>query len=465
MRELQSERRAVPPALSRSDAQGATALRGANNAASDEVAAQGFDGVLLELLARGASEQAGDARVQVAKPIEAKEQATRDGAGMAVKRGASGSGVNTLEKVKALATTAAEQELAGAATLSPTGAAEQELTSIKTDATGDAAGDAARAKQSAQPRVSRETQARGDTTPGAHGAQADQQHKPALVAAGASGAAERRASDSALRALAVASRAVQPTSLATGLAIGLTGGAAVQTSGAVFSRQASPASSGQQVQPGGNAGDGGGGASGGARAHTKPEPLKDLSNAGSAARAKAVKQSFEQAATHGLALALKEGGGTALVKLAPEQLGQLSIKMTVDEGEVTLHARTQTDTARDLLMESVPALREALEAKGLHMRELRVQGPENAENVQDARVEAAHEREQDASGSLAQDDGKGGAFDQQAGSQQGREDRSPRKDALMAADDNAPRAERDEQTGEALAGDAVLEARSLQWIA
>jgi hypothetical protein len=120
-----------------------------------------------------------------------------------------------------------------------------------------------------------------------------------------------------------------------------------------------------------------------------------------------------------------------------------------------------------LLNASMPALREALEAKGLHVRELHVQGPDtgdNTERVQDARTHARSEDQEgrDAGGQA----GEGGAFD---GGQQ-REQGGQRMDALPntmegLTQPEQARAEREQAREEETLQLALAEPGALQWIA
>ncbi len=75
----------------------------------------------------------------------------------------------------------------------------------------------------------------------------------------------------------------------------------------------------------------------------------------------------------GLAAALRQKGGTVTMRLQPEALGELKIKMSLDAGKVDAKFEVQTDQARQLLGKTMDTLRSALEARGLDVDRLDVQ--------------------------------------------------------------------------------------------
>jgi flagellar hook-length control protein FliK len=76
--------------------------------------------------------------------------------------------------------------------------------------------------------------------------------------------------------------------------------------------------------------------------------------------------------SRGLAAALRQGGGSVTLRLNPEQLGDLTIKLHFQQGSVDARFEAATDQARGLLNDSIDALRAALEARGLEVDRLSV---------------------------------------------------------------------------------------------
>jgi flagellar hook-length control protein FliK len=189
-----------------------------------------------------------------------------------------------------------------------------------------------------------------------------------------------------------------------------------------------------------------------------------------AAKSRTLRQGVEQAALSSLSLALQDGEGTATVRLAPADLGQLALRLHVRDGEVSLQAQTQTESARDLLNASLPALRDALEAKGLHVRELHVQGPEAHEapsragpTVQDAQPGTSRSDQDDRSAGGEKSEGQssgGGASNQQSSAGHQGSGRTDAHHALQEALQSDQHAERATEPTTFLP-----EAGVLQWIA
>lgn len=71
------------------------------------------------------------------------------------------------------------------------------------------------------------------------------------------------------------------------------------------------------------------------------------------------------AALRGLAAALRQGGGTVTMRLAPEALGSLKVQITTHESKIIARFEASTDQARRLLSEHVESLRSAMESRGL----------------------------------------------------------------------------------------------------
>ncbi len=77
----------------------------------------------------------------------------------------------------------------------------------------------------------------------------------------------------------------------------------------------------------------------------------------------------------GLAAALKREGGVVTLRLRPESLGELKIRVELNHGRVRAVFRADNDSARQLLETSLDALKSSLEAKGLRVDRLFVEPP------------------------------------------------------------------------------------------
>jgi flagellar hook-length control protein FliK len=74
---------------------------------------------------------------------------------------------------------------------------------------------------------------------------------------------------------------------------------------------------------------------------------------------------FQAQLARGVAAALEKGGGTLTLRVKPEALGQVQVKVTMKDGVVSAHFEAQTSEARDLLLASTGDLRRSLEAAGV----------------------------------------------------------------------------------------------------
>ncbi len=90
------------------------------------------------------------------------------------------------------------------------------------------------------------------------------------------------------------------------------------------------------------------------------------------ARAAARQEALAAQFGRGLAAALRQNGGTVTMRLQPEALGDLKIKMSLEPGKVEASFEVQTGQARDLLGKTMDKLRSALEAQGLEVARLDV---------------------------------------------------------------------------------------------
>lgn len=84
---------------------------------------------------------------------------------------------------------------------------------------------------------------------------------------------------------------------------------------------------------------------------------------------------FQAQLSRGLASALRQVGGQVLLRLQPEAMGMVRVQLDVDQGSVTARFEATTEQARQLLDSNLAALRQSLEARGLQVERLHVQGP------------------------------------------------------------------------------------------
>jgi Flagellar hook-length control protein FliK len=84
-------------------------------------------------------------------------------------------------------------------------------------------------------------------------------------------------------------------------------------------------------------------------------------------------EKFSAQLSRGLAAALRQKGGTVTLRLQPEALGDLKIRMALEPGKVAARFEVSTDQARELLGRTMDSLRTALEARGLAVDRLEVQ--------------------------------------------------------------------------------------------
>lgn len=80
----------------------------------------------------------------------------------------------------------------------------------------------------------------------------------------------------------------------------------------------------------------------------------------------------EAQALRGILASARKNGGVITLRLQPDQLGELRIRIEVHGREVTALIDAGTDPARELLSESRDSLRAALEARGLAVERLEV---------------------------------------------------------------------------------------------
>lgn len=152
-------------------------------------------------------------------------------------------------------------------------------------------------------------------------------------------------------------------------------------------------------------------------------------------------RSLQAQAMRGIAAALKQGGGSVTLRIDPEHLGMLKVRVEVKGSKVTASVETGSEVARRLLDEGRESLRAALEARGLTVERVDVRLNEHlSEGVtDDAGWKGQGGGGEDAAGSWTPEDGgdrRGGTNARE--SQEGRTEASqpaaePRPDLLYAS--------------------------------
>lgn len=133
---------------------------------------------------------------------------------------------------------------------------------------------------------------------------------------------------------------------------------------------------------------------------------------------------FRSGVTRGLGAALQQKGGSLTIRLSPESLGSLRIQMTLGDGHVSVRMETLNEQAQQMLMRSMPMLRESLESKGLTVREIQVTPtlaqPSPAPGP-DARQEPAQDHGGKREGSGQDQEAGGGENERERGDGSGRD--------------------------------------------
>ncbi len=113
--------------------------------------------------------------------------------------------------------------------------------------------------------------------------------------------------------------------------------------------------------------------------------INKLAHAATPTRAQVQQKQVADAAARGLGIAIKKGGGEVTMRLRPEGLGQLRVDLRLQGSTVEASLRAQTDSARGLLVDSLPLLKTALEAQGLTVERIVVEPGGAPAPAQDAR--------------------------------------------------------------------------------
>jgi len=77
--------------------------------------------------------------------------------------------------------------------------------------------------------------------------------------------------------------------------------------------------------------------------------------------------------TRGLSSAINQRGGSVTLRLTPPDLGLVRIDMAVRDGVVSAKFTAQSESVRNLLMDQMGQLRQALDRQGLSVDKIEVQ--------------------------------------------------------------------------------------------
>lgn len=169
----------------------------------------------------------------------------------------------------------------------------------------------------------------------------------------------------------------------------------------------------------------------------------------------AVQQREVQAtALRAMQLSLTGNGGDVTLRMNPGDLGTLYAKLTVQDARVNADFVATTEVARDLLNQSVDALRSALETRGLSVDQITISGPEGQSTVhsgQDAQNLAYHER-----GGAANTSTHAGTDSQSRSDGDGSRARTPNRQLVTAHAETPPLW--------SIASEATSTANGLEWI-
>lgn len=166
----------------------------------------------------------------------------------------------------------------------------------------------------------------------------------------------------------------------------------------------------------------------------RQDAFKKLLDRGRPAQHNLEQQQLTAQTVKGMGIALKDGGGEATIRLAPDGLGLLKINVKVQDAQVVATIAPTTESARQLLIDSTPTLRDALEAQGLSVERIVIEDLPSEHGKHDAQAgntpgqgtrgtQDAPAREPRDGGAFAQQFGADGEQGRSRDSAQGREDR------------------------------------------
>lgn len=147
-------------------------------------------------------------------------------------------------------------------------------------------------------------------------------------------------------------------------------------------------------------------------------------------------EAFAAQLKRGLAAVLRQNGGSVTVRMAPASLGQVRIRLDLDQGQVSARFDVGGPEARRLLESDLGVLRQTLEARGLRVDDLQVTvrpelaGPRESPADPGGHPSSESPEEQDADPGGAGQDHPGGGVPPDA--------QAPRQDAEGASGTESP---------------------------
>ncbi len=85
--------------------------------------------------------------------------------------------------------------------------------------------------------------------------------------------------------------------------------------------------------------------------------------------------SLQAQMSRGMAAVLAQRGGAVSLRLQPEALGELRVRLDWERGAVSVRFVAGSERARELLEHALPGLRASLEARGLEVERVAVEPP------------------------------------------------------------------------------------------
>lgn len=109
-----------------------------------------------------------------------------------------------------------------------------------------------------------------------------------------------------------------------------------------------------------------------APAALRSAPTRSAKTPPPAQQAKQTEDDFAAQLGRGFSAVLRQNGGTLTLRMQPQELGDLTIRMDLKPGQVAAEFEVGSDQARQLLTDQMTSLRSALEARGLSVDKLTV---------------------------------------------------------------------------------------------
>ena len=148
---------------------------------------------------------------------------------------------------------------------------------------------------------------------------------------------------------------------------------------------------------------------------------------------------FIQQAQRGLAQALQRKDGEVTLRLHPEALGKLTVQVRVEASTVQARVEATTEAAREVLMSHTPALRAALESRGLEVQRIEITLASEAKDDAGPRFAMSEDADRRAGNNAGGQADQGNRRGSDAGTSNGRspdqsaEDRAKQQEHTSAA--------------------------------